>query len=112
MLRFDHIQVGTETANPATRGFCKGRIMGMPKERHQQTEIELLRTRLRSLRRAVDETEDLLNRYINAEQALRESEERFRLLVAAVKDYAIFMLDIHGNILSWNAGAQRIKGYT
>ena len=86
--------------------------MGTPKERHQQTEIELLRARLRSLRRAVDETEDLLNRYINAEQALRESEERFRLLVAAVKDYAIFMLDINGNILSWNSGAQRIKGYT
>lgn len=53
-----------------------------------------------------------MNRYINAEQALRESEERFRLLVAAVKDYAIFMLDINGNILSWNSGAQRIKGYT
>lgn len=86
--------------------------MGTPKERQQQSEIELLRARLRSLRRAVDETEDLLNRYINAEQALRESEERFRLLVAAVKDYAIFMLDINGNILSWNSGAQRIKGYS
>lgn len=86
--------------------------MGTPKERQQQSEIELLRARLRSLRRAVDETEDLLNRYINAEQALRESEERFRLLVAAVKDYAIFMLDINGHILSWNSGAQRIKGYT
>lgn len=53
-----------------------------------------------------------MNRYINAEQALRESEERFRLLVAAVKDYAIFMLDVNGHILSWNSGAQRIKGYT
>lgn len=86
--------------------------MGTPKERYQQSEIELLRARLRSLRRAVDETEDLLNRYITAEQALRESEERFRLLVDAVKDYAIFMLDIDGRILSWNSGAQRIKGYT
>lgn len=84
--------------------------MGTPKERYQQSEIELLRARLRSLRRAVDETEDLLNRYITAEQALRESEERFRLLVDAVKDYAIFMLDIDGRILSWNSGAQRIKG--
>ncbi|MFY9559315.1 MAG: PAS domain S-box protein [Terriglobales bacterium] len=42
---------------------------------------------------------------------LRQSEERFRLLVEAVQDYAIFMLDPDGHIVSWNAGAQRIKGY-
>src|SRR4029077_13283297 len=36
----------------------------------------------------------------------------FRLLVQEVKDYAIFMLDPRGKILSWNAGAQRLKGYT
>jgi PAS domain S-box-containing protein len=47
-----------------------------------------------------------------AEEALRRSEERFRLLVEAVQDYAIFMLDPTGVIASWNAGAQRIKGYT
>jgi PAS domain S-box-containing protein len=43
---------------------------------------------------------------------LRESEERFRLLVAGVKDYAIFMLDPDGFVTSWNPGAQRIKGYS
>ena len=43
--------------------------------------------------------------------ALRQSEERFRLLVEGVKDYAIFMLDPHGYITTWNEGAQRIKGY-
>src|ERR1700689_655537 len=42
---------------------------------------------------------------------LRQSEERFRLLVESVRDYAIFMLDPHGHILTWNAGAQRFKGY-
>src|SRR5882762_1498892 len=42
---------------------------------------------------------------------LRHSEERFRLLVEAVQDYAIFMLDPNGHIVSWNIGAQRIKGY-
>jgi PAS domain S-box-containing protein len=42
---------------------------------------------------------------------VRHSEERFRLLVEAVQDYAIFMLDPHGYIVSWNIGAQRIKGY-
>lgn len=43
---------------------------------------------------------------------LRQSEERFRLLVESVRDYAIFMLDVDGRVLTWNAGAQRFKGYT
>jgi PAS domain S-box-containing protein len=42
---------------------------------------------------------------------LHLSEERYRLLVASVRDYAIFMLDPKGYVLSWNAGAERIKGY-
>ena len=45
------------------------------------------------------------------EELLRRSEERFRLLVEGVRDYAIFMLDPQGNIASWNAGAQQTKGY-
>ncbi|MBD2773813.1 PAS domain S-box protein [Iningainema tapete] len=47
-----------------------------------------------------------------AEEALRLSEERFRLLVESVKDYAIYMLNPDGYIVSWNAGAERIKGYS
>ena len=42
---------------------------------------------------------------------MRRSEQRFRLLVEAVEDYAIFMLDPDGTVASWNAGAQRSKGY-
>ena len=42
---------------------------------------------------------------------MKESEERFRLLVESVRDYAIFMLDPEGHVLTWNAGAQRFKGY-
>jgi len=45
------------------------------------------------------------------EDALRESEQRFRLLVEGVRDYAIFMLDPEGRVATWNAGAERIKGY-
>src|SRR5260370_17283139 len=46
-----------------------------------------------------------------AERLLRQTQERLNLLVEAVKDYAIFMLDPEGNVLSWNAGAEHIKGY-
>jgi PAS domain S-box-containing protein len=46
-----------------------------------------------------------------AEAGLRESEEHFAQLVAGVRDYAVFLLDRRGNVLSWNAGAERLKGY-
>ncbi|MDP4149723.1 MAG: PAS domain S-box protein [Bacteroidota bacterium] len=46
-----------------------------------------------------------------AVEALRESERRFTLLVGSIKDYAIYMLDTSGHIVSWNEGARAIKGY-
>jgi len=46
------------------------------------------------------------------EDAVRQSESRFRLMVSSVKDYAILMLDPDGRVVSWNDGAQRLKGYT
>ncbi|MBW6425572.1 PAS domain S-box protein [Rhizobium sp. XQZ8] len=55
-------------------------------------------------------TRDLSERKA-AEEILRQSEQQFRLLVQGVTDYAIYMLDLDGNVASWNAGAQRIKGY-
>jgi PAS domain S-box-containing protein len=56
-------------------------------------------------------TRDLTEKRV-AEEKLRQSEERLRLMVSAVKDYAIFMLDPQGMIVSWNEGARRIKGYS
>jgi PAS domain S-box-containing protein len=56
-------------------------------------------------------TRDLSERR-RAEETLRQSEERLGLLVQSVKDYAILMLDPDGKVVSWNAGAERIKGYT
>ena len=55
-------------------------------------------------------TRDLTEKRLR-DEALRQSEEQFRLLLESVKDYAIFMLDPEGTILTWNSGAEAIKGY-
>ena len=55
--------------------------------------------------------QDILSRTM-LEDDLRRSEEKFRLLVEGIRDYAVFMLDPGGHIASWNAGAERIKGYS
>ena len=56
-------------------------------------------------------TRDLSERR-RAEEQLRQSQEQLRLLVQGVTDYALYMLDLDGRVSSWNAGAERIKGYT
>ena len=73
--------------------------------------ITALRNEDGSLRGFVKVTRDLSERRI-AEERLRLSEERFRLMVESVKDYAIFMLDPDGKVATWNAGAERIHGFS
>jgi PAS domain S-box-containing protein len=72
--------------------------------------ITALRDRTGELVGYAKVTSDLTDRKRHEEQ-LRRSEERFRLIVESVKDYAIYMLDPDGFVATWNAGAESIKGY-
>jgi formate hydrogenlyase transcriptional activator len=57
------------------------------------------------------EVQEANRRLETANREITQSEVRFRSLVAGVKDYAIFMLDLEGRVATWNEGAERIKGY-
>jgi PAS domain S-box-containing protein len=78
---------------------------------HVRTTTTTLRDEQGAVIGFVDSLE-VIDEQVGAEEALRESEQRFSLLVQSVHDYGIFMLDPTGHIASWNDGAENIKGYT
>ncbi len=55
-------------------------------------------------------TRDITERQ-SAQKALHDAQQQFKLLISNVTDYALYLLDLEGNVSSWNAGGQRIKGY-
>jgi PAS domain S-box-containing protein len=81
--------------------------------RREREELEAsIRERARDLENTSDELMREAAERHRAEDTQRLSEMRFRLLVEGVKDYAIYMLSPDGIVVSWNIGAERIKGYT
>lgn len=86
------------------------KTLGKGRTRWVQAHIYPVTDERGGIRNVVLMHEDITERK-QAEDELRKSEERVRLMISEVKDYAILMLDPDGNVTSWNEGAQRIKGY-
>jgi PAS domain S-box-containing protein len=104
--------------------FCAYPVAGFSQQIHTVPFLEMCNAHTSvspsetylALNNEVDKLRDIAHleqqaQTLRNELELRESEARFRLLVEAAQDYAIFMLDPAGNISSWNVGAERIKGY-
>ena len=112
-LFFGHPQPGmfTERAERLVTAIASQAAVAIDNVRLYQAlqrELDARRQAERDLRR-INET--LEQRAGEGARELAETERRFRLLVEGVTDYAIYMLDPAGNVVNWNPGAQRIKGY-
>lgn len=95
-----------------SEGYALGTICAIDSVPHQLTPQQV--EALQALSRQVVAQLELrlnLSKVVNANNLLQQSEERFRLLVEGVKDYGISMLSPDGLVVSWNAGAEQIKGY-
>ncbi len=74
--------------------------------------IQLLERAQTAQRKLQELNETLEDKVAQRSAALQNSEQQFQQLVAGVTDYAIYMLDTEGNVVNWNPGAERIKGYS
>jgi PAS domain S-box-containing protein len=119
-LFFGHSQprVFTERAQHIVTGLAAQAAVAIDNTRLYQAtqqEIEFRRrveAELQQLNQTLEQRAEERALQLAASQTkLEDTERRFRLLVESVTDYAIYMLDSHGQVVNWNAGAQRIKGY-
>ena len=105
-----HLEAGYRSAQSTPLGTRTGKVLGTVsthwRERHRPQEREL-----RFLDLLVRQAADLIQQR-QGQEALRQSEQRFRNLVQNVRDYAIFMTDDAGTITEWTKGAERVTGYT
>lgn len=110
-----------EASNPVTRVLAEGKVVGLANHTaliaRDGSECPIadsgapIRDAQGVTRGAVLVFRDVTEER-RAEEALRQSEARLRLMIESVRDYAIYMLDPNGRVASWNTGAQALKGYS
>jgi PAS domain S-box-containing protein len=88
-----------------------GNVSVVERPVRMSTLVSLIRSSLRARRRQYQVREHLAQQE-QAQKIIREAEQRFRLLVENIKDYAIFMVDTVGCVASWNSGAEHMLGYS
>jgi PAS domain S-box-containing protein len=120
-LFLGHAEPGvfTERAERIITGIAAQAAVAIDNAHLYQTSLQDVQARKRTEEALHSLNQTLEQRVTERTQALetslsllRESERRFRMLVEAVTDYAIYMLDPVGTVMAWNPGAERIKGYT
>src|SRR5579884_1808731 len=97
----------------AARGRWEGQLRQRDREGRELVVLSrwVMQRSLDGEPEAVLEVHRDVTRQVRREERLQEADERFRLLLAGVRDYAIFVLDPAGRVMTWNEGAQRIHGY-